>query len=109
MLWNPRSLQNKLSDFVAVLEDEDLDIVAITETWMSGQHSNITAELRDIGYSMYHFNREKPKGGGVALVFKSNFKFISGKTFHSENYECIHVSIACHPAHPVHFIVAYRY
>ena len=109
MLWNPRSLQNKLSDFVALLDDEDLDIVAITETWMSGQHSNITAELRDKGYSMYHFNREKRKGGGVALVFKSNFKFIKGKTFNSENYECIHVSIACHGAGPVNFIVVYRY
>ena len=109
LLWNPCSLQSKLSDFLALLDDEDLDIVAVTETWMTCQHNNVTAELREKGYSIYHFNRDGRRGGGVALVYKSSFRFISGKTFHSENFECIQISIACHAARPVNFIVVYRY
>lgn len=64
VLWNAGSLNNKLSDLLALLEDEDLDIAAVTETWMSSQQNNITAELRDIGYNIFHFNRDTRKGGG---------------------------------------------
>ena len=109
LLWNACSLQNKLDVFTALLEDEDLDIAAVTETWMSAQQNNITAELRDKGYQIYHFNREERKGGGVALIFRDNFKFLSGKTFNCENFECILVTIACHAARPINFIVLYRY
>ena len=109
VLWNAGSLNNKLSDLLALLEDEDLDIAAVTETWMSSQQNNITAELRDIGYNIFHFNRDTRKGGGVALIFKKDFKFVSGKTFKFETFECILVSIACRTSAQVNFIVVYRF
>ena len=92
VLWNPCSLQNKLDDFISLLEDEDLDIAAITETWFTTQHNNITAELWSKGYSIYHFNRSTRKGGGVALIFRNNFKFIQGKTFNFDTFECMFVT-----------------
>ena len=109
VLWNAASLNNKLPDFLALLEDEDLDIAAVTETWMSSQQNNITAELRDNGYNIFHFNRDNKRGGGVALIFKKDFKFVSGKTFNFETFECILVSIACRAGRQVNFIVLYRY
>ena len=109
MLYNPRSLQNKFDHFGAVLEDADIDCAAVVESWMPAQRNNITAELRDKGYSIYHFNRDNRKGGGVALIFRNHFKFIQGRTFKSEYFECIHVSIACKNTPPVNFIVVYRY
>ena len=109
ILFNPCSLQNKFDHFGAILEDRDIDFAAIVESWMPSQQNNITAELRDKGYSIYHFNRDHRKGGGVALIYKSHFKFIQGRTFKSEYFECIHVSIACRTTQPVNFIVVYRY
>ena len=50
LLWNAGSLNNKLQDLIALLEDEDLDMVAVTETWLASQHCNVTAELRNKGY-----------------------------------------------------------
>ena len=38
------------------LEDEDLDVAAITEPWMILQNNNITAKLASRGYGIYHFN-----------------------------------------------------
>ena len=109
ILFNPCSLQNKFDHFGAILEDRDIDFAAIVESWMPSQQNNITAELRDKGYGIYHFNRDHRKGGGVALIYKSHFKFIQGRTFKSEYFECIHVSIACRTTQPVNFIVVYRY
>ena len=94
---------------MSLLEDEDLDIAAITETWMISQHSHITAELRDIGYNIYHFNRDVKKGGGVALIFRNTFKLISGKTFSSDYFECILVTIACDTGRKLNVLVVYRY
>ena len=68
VLWNPCSLQSKLEDFLALLQDRDLDIAAVTETWLTTQYSNLTAELSERGYSIYHFHRESKRGGGVALI-----------------------------------------
>lgn len=109
LLWNAGSLNKKLQDFIALLEDEDLDIAAVTETWLASQHNNATAELRDKGYTIYHYNRDVKKGGGVALIFKSNFKFVSGKTFSCDNFECIIVSISCHSLGKLNFVVVYRF
>ena len=81
LLWNACSLNKKLNDFTSLLEDEDLDVAAITETWMASQLNNVTAELRDKGYNIYHFNRDDRIGGGVALIYKSTYTFLSGKTF----------------------------
>ena len=109
LLWNAQSLNKKLQDLIALLEDEDLDIVAVTETWLASQHNNVTAELRDSGYTIYHYNRDVKVGGGVALIFKSNFKFVSGKTFSFENFECIVVSIATQSFGKLNFVIVYRF
>ena len=86
-----------------------MDIAAITETWFTTQHNNITAELWSKGYSIYHFNRSTRKGGGVALIFRNDFKFIQGKTFNFDTFECILVSIGCTSARHLNFLVVYRY
>ena len=109
MLWNARSLNSKLVEFISLLEDEDLDIAAVTETWMISQHSSITAELRDIGYNIYHFNRDTRKGGGVALIFRNAFNLISGKTFSSDYFECILVTLGCNTGRKFNVLVVYRY
>ena len=65
--------------------------------------------IEDTG--IYHFNRDHDvkKGGGVALVFKNSFKFISGKTFACDSFEGIVVSIAGNTSRKLNFIVIYRF
>ena len=109
MLWNPCSLQNKLSILLALLHDEDIDFAAVTETWMTTQSNSLTAELKARGYSIYHYNRDIKKGGGVALIFKNHFEIVNAKTYNFETFECIHVSIKSTIGKPLNFIVIYRY
>lgn len=109
MLWNARSLNNKLDNFTSLLEDADIEVAAITETWFASQHNNSTAIIRDKGYSISHLNRDDRRGGGVALIYKNNFKLSNAKTYSFDTFECILVSIASASSRHLNFIVVYRY
>ena len=71
LLWNPKSLQNKVRDFIQMLDDNDIDISFVCETWMTGSNNLTSALLRESGYSMYHDFRKDKLGGGVAIIARS--------------------------------------
>ena len=54
MLFNPRSLNNKIGDFIGLLEDKGVDIAFISETWLSESKNTTTAALKAHGYSILH-------------------------------------------------------
>ena len=46
------------------------DLIGVTETWL---HPDINdAEIQIPGYSLFRFDREASRGGGVALHVRSN-------------------------------------
>ena len=111
LLWNAGSLQNKLDDFIAQLEDGDIDVAAVTETWFTSQQNSNTAVIKNKGYSITHFNRDpdERKGGGVAIIYRNNFKVNSTKTYKFDSFECALVSLTCSFSQQFTFIVVYRY
>lgn len=107
--WNPQSLQNKTSDFLQVLQDNDIDIAFLAETWMTSQNNHVSALLRESGYNMYHSFRTDKKGGGVAILAKSTFCAKTGKAF---NYTTFEVFIQClkflKPVQTITLVIIYR-
>ena len=75
LLFNPRSLNNKVDILMGFLEDKGIDIAAICETWITGHCTPTTAAIKSYGYSIVHNFRANRKGGGTALIFKSSLKF----------------------------------
>ena len=68
------------------LTDNKPDVVFLTETWLTSEKNNITAEIKDYGYELLHKirkNREKERGGGVGTLVKSR---ISAKPVISKDY-----------------------
>ena len=108
-MWNARSLQNKLHHLLTLMIDGELDLAAITETWFKSELNNCTATLRENGYSIFHFHRENKGGGGVALIYKKEFKMNNAKTYHFETFECILVSISGTDSTKINFVVVYRF
>jgi hypothetical protein len=56
-LFNARSVCNKVTDITEYLLDNDLDIMAITETWLKHdeQDNQITVgDLKPVGYELEH-------------------------------------------------------
>ena len=109
LLWNARSLNNKLHHLTTLLLEEDLDVVFITETWFKSQKNNCTATLRENGYSIFHFNRTDRGGGGVAFIYKDCIKLSGGKCYNYDTFECIVGSMTCISSKKITFVLVYRF
>ena len=109
LLWNPQSLQNKILDFIQILEDNDIDISFISETWMTSQNNLTSALLKESGYTMYHYCRPNKQGGGVAIIAKSTFTPKNGKTMTYTTFEVFIQSLkVCNNSRPVTLVIIYR-
>ena len=72
---NDCSLLNKLDELRQRVTDYGVDIIAVSETWATGELSD--AELSIDGYVLFRRDRESDrltKGGGVALYVKETLK-----------------------------------
>ena len=72
LLINSRSLCNKLVEFQGLVYGNDLDLIAVTETWL--QDDILDNEiLSEKTYSIFRKDREgNRRGGGVTLSVKAN-------------------------------------
>ena len=73
-LLNARSVKNKrllIKDWVV---NNNIDILALTETWLQpdNKDDHIIGDLTPTGYSFYHFPRQT-RGGGVGILIKDGF------------------------------------
>ena len=70
MLLNARSLVNKLVDFQASIYANSVDIVIITETWLTS--AILDHEILPSYYDVYRRDRgEDKRGGGVLIAIKN--------------------------------------
>lgn len=91
--WNVQSLGNKVDDVISILSDNDIGFACISETWFSSQSNLTTSILKNSGYNIAHYFREK-RGGGVGIIWNNtlNSKVRSSSTnrsFDTFHYQCI--------------------
>ena len=75
LVWNARSLNNKCDDTLCMLQDNNVDIAIISETWLPDQANTTTASVKSYGYNIIHDFRIDNRGGGTALIYKANHQF----------------------------------
>lgn len=79
---NARSVRNKTSEIVDHIRDHDLDIVAITETWLRIEPTDAIS-IGDLEHTYTHSSMSQDRGkrgGGVALRHKSNLDIKKSKS-----------------------------
>ena len=90
LLFNPRSLNNKVYSFMDSLIENSVDVAGICETWLFDKTNPITAVIKDYGYLILHDPGPDRIGGGTAIVYKASFSFAEVKlpniTFKSFEY-----------------------
>ena len=71
LLFNARSICNKVHELYQILCESKYDFIFITESWLN---ENITNSflLLNYGYSIFRKDRIGKKGGGVAVVFRNS-------------------------------------
>jgi hypothetical protein len=112
-LWNAQSVRYKctaLSDYVM---EYDIDIMAITETWLKESDNVIIGELTPPGYSFINVPRPcneldtKVNHGGIGLLFKSllQFSMLSSEPYMYTTFE--HARF-CDKKKDIVYIIVYR-
>ena len=79
-LINIRSIRNKLCFVSETLQEHDLDLLCITETWLlSCDVATVGASLPG-SYSFLHVPRLTAiKGGGVGLIYRKAVQYEDGR------------------------------
>ena len=71
---NIRSFKNKTTSLFDFIVSQNLDVLALTETWLCNGDNIILNELLPPGYDIRHVDRGR-RGGGVALIYKKDISF----------------------------------
>ena len=67
---NVQSLRNKTAMFIDYISDLELDIIAVTETWLSGDDAEIKTECIPDGYKLKSsISLSKHRGSGNHISF----------------------------------------
>ena len=105
-LMNTRSVRNKAPFVKYYSDDNSIDIVALTETWLSD--GEVLNYLTNGGYNLVHLPR-KNRRGGVGLLFRSTFQLLSHTPLTTGTCECMNVTLRCQRTKVnIQLLVVYR-
>ncbi|XP_064411792.1 uncharacterized protein LOC135355666 [Latimeria chalumnae] len=105
VLLNARSISNKTSMIYDLLDD-GMDLACITETWLDECAAPILAAAIPQGFSVIHCPRLHRRGGGVAICFRSNFKYT--RTLWKDTCSFEHVITTCEAGVNLRILLIYR-
>ena len=88
LCWNVRSILNdeKRNNVLQVLEDYQIQIACITETWFDSKNGKFTADIKEAGYELAHDFRDGQRGGGTAILYKNNLNVKPGVKLAHQNF-----------------------
>ena len=61
------------------IEDHDISIACLCETWFDSQKGKFTARIKEAGFEIVHANRDDRRGGGVAILYKKSLRVKPGE------------------------------
>ena len=67
-------MKNKTTSLFDFIVSQNIDVLALTETWLWCGDNAALNELLPPGYDIRHVDRER-RGGGVALIYKKDISF----------------------------------
>ena len=87
MSLNARSICNKLNEFHDLVKMKNVDVVAVTETWLQ---RILDTEILDSNYIIFRHDRPQlQRGGGVMICVKSDFISVRRRDLESETVEAV--------------------
>jgi len=107
ILFNSRSIVNKLTDLHKILSDYSFDIIFITESWTNDSIPNSMIVL-NFDYGILRLDRKVQKGGGVLILFRKTI-CISEVAIpeHLSNTESIVCDLSLN-SYKMRFLLTYR-
>ena len=107
-LQNVQSLRNKASDICEFILEHEIDILAVTESWLKPCDSHVIGESTPTGYTLKHVPRTTGRAGGVAIVYKDCFELeLKPKQLSPKSFEYMETMLKAGSEH-IRLVVLYR-
>ena len=107
---NTRSIWNKIDQFQHYLLKNNIDICAVTETWLKEDDEYELHEIPPPGFKIISKPRSDGRqGGGIALIYKENYAINDHKI--NTNSQCMELSAfdLCIQDRVIDLLVIYRH
>ena len=106
-----QSLSPKIDELIALTQVENLDVVALNETWQNTQNKHLFADVAIYGNMVFHVDKPNPTGSGFGSIMyvKNTLNPIERKSSATCTREMNQVAI--NPKNAVHLklVLIYRY
>ena len=79
---NARSIHNKIKSFHQHISEQEVDICAITETWLRNKEDLATRQIPPEGYKVLSYLRQGRTRGGISLVHCNHITIMDIETNH---------------------------
>ena len=91
------------------IEDKNLDVCCICESWLFSQNSPTTAIIKSHGYAIEHDYRDHKRGGGTAIIYKACY-LVNKMTLPTcfSTFEVTCVTVVSQTSKKVVFVALYR-
>ncbi len=104
---NAQSVRNKTVTIVDYICERNIDVCAITESWLKEGDIVKENELSPDGYKLKSTPRSGRGGGGIALIYRESLKPEHLSSFEKDSFECTECSFTIDNSR-LNFIVVYR-
>ena len=112
MIWNVWSIlnENKLKNFLQILDDNDIKLACVTETWFDSEVGTFSKVIKDEGYILHHAYRNNRRGGGCAILCRKDIymKKEEASTEEYNSFEYSSASFNLDSRHKLYMICVYR-
>ena len=94
---NARSVCNKTTNILELLADQNIDVLALTETWIKEGDITTVSQLTSGDYLFLHKSRPGRAGGGVGVLYRSGMRIhTTPSTVAGSSFEHIVVDVDCY-------------
>ena len=107
---NVQSLSPKIDELIALIQVENFDVTALSETWLDTQNKHLLTEVVIHCYKVFHVDKPTPTGreGGSIMYVKNTLNPIERKSSATCTREIIQVDINPNNAAHLKLVLIYR-
>ena len=100
----------KLENFVQIIQDNEISIACVTETWFDAKNGTFSQIIKRCGYELHHAFREGKRGGGVAILYRKQLMVKEGAASCSQfsSFEYANVTLTLQSKKKLMLLGVYR-
>ena len=92
LLFNARSLFNKIDELTIIINQQNADVIMVTETWLTDVIPDEALHIPDFNI-VTRKDRPTRRGGGVAVYIRESLPFKIRPDFYNSDYECLWITL----------------